>query len=266
MTEIEALILGVIQGLTEFLPVSSSGHLQIASSIFGTEANENLLFTILVHGATVLSTVVVFWKEIIKIIKGLFAFQWNDETKFTLNIAISIIPVGVVGVLFEKEIETFFNNQITFVAGMLSITAILLAATHFLKSRNNTGDINPTKAFTVGLAQAFAILPGISRSGATIATALILGVDKEKATRFSFLMVIVPILGATLLKAIDFVKTPASSTAISGLSLSIGFISAFLVGVVACKWMVSLVKKGKLLYFAIYCFAVSFFVLVYQII
>lgn len=257
MSLLEALILGIVQGLTEFLPVSSSGHLQIGAAILGVNSADNLLFTIIVHGATVLSTVIVFWKEIINIIKGLFKFQLNEETKLVIYIVISMIPVGIVGVFFESQVEQFFDGQVIFVASMLMITGFLLLATNYLKAKNATGEITYSKSVIIGLAQAFAVLPGISRSGATIATGLILGIDKEKATRFSFLMVIPPILGATLLKIKDLIEQPVSTTEISNAALAVGFISALTFGIFACRWMINIVKKGSLVYFAYYCFAVS---------
>ena len=206
MSTWEALLLGIIQGLTEFLPVSSSGHLQIGTALLGIQSSENLLFTVIVHGATVLSTIIVFRKDIAHIIKGLFEFKFNEETKLVLYIIISMIPVGIIGVFFESEVEKFFEGRTIFVASMLMITGFILLASNYLKAKNKTGEITTTNSFIIGLAQAFAVLPGISRSGSTIATALILGVDKEKATRFSFLMVIPPILGATLLKVKDVVE------------------------------------------------------------
>ncbi|VAW28914.1 Undecaprenyl-diphosphatase, partial [hydrothermal vent metagenome] len=180
MSLLEALILGIIQGITEFLPVSSSGHLQIGAAILGIESTDNLLFTIIVHGATVLSTLIVFWKEIVSIFKGLLKFELNEETKLVIYIIISMIPVGIVGVFFESKLEAFFDGQIIFVAAMLMITGFILLATNFLKAKNSSGNLSYTKSSIIGIAQAIAVLPGISRSGATIATALILGVDKEK--------------------------------------------------------------------------------------
>lgn len=266
MSLLEALILGIVQGLTEFLPVSSSGHLQIGAAILGTNTADNLLFTIIVHGATVLSTIIVFWKEIISIIKGLFKFQLNEETKLVIYIIISMIPVGIVGVFFESQVESFFNGQVIFVASMLMITGFLLLATNYLKAKNASGELSYSKAGIIGLAQAFAVLPGISRSGATIATALILGVDKEKATRFSFLMVIPPILGATLLKVKDLIEQPVIESQISNMALAMGFLGALIFGIFACRWMINIVKKGSLVYFAYYCFAVSTITILIQFI
>lgn len=265
MSTWEALILGIIQGLTEFLPVSSSGHLQIGAAVLGAQTSENLLFTVIVHGATVLSTLIVFWKDIVQIIKGLFKFELNEETKLALYIIISMIPVGIVGLFFESQVEQFFDGQIIFVASMLMLTGFILLASNYLKSKNKTGEITAMSSFIVGLAQAFAVLPGISRSGSTIATALILGVDKEKATRFSFLMVIPPILGATLLKVKDLFEQPALHTDISSAALGTGFIAALIFGIIACKWMINIVRKGNLIYFAYYCFSVATITILIQL-
>lgn len=266
MSTWEALILGIIQGLTEFLPVSSSGHLQIGAVLLGVQSSENLLFTVIVHGATVLSTLIVFRKDIVDILKGLLKFEMNEETKLVLYIIISMIPVGIVGVFFESQVEAFFDGQVIFVASMLMITGFILLASNYLKSKNKTGEITYTNSFIIGLAQAFAVLPGISRSGSTIATALILGVDKEKATRFSFLMVIPPILGATLLKVKEVVEQPALHTDISSGSLIAGFLAALVFGIIACQWMINIVKKGNLVYFAYYCFVVATLTIIIQLI
>lgn len=266
MSTWEALILGIIQGLTEFLPVSSSGHLQIGAVLLGVRSSENLLFTVIVHGATVLSTLIVFRKDIADILKGLLKFKFNEETKLVLYIIISMIPVGIVGIFFEDKVEAFFDGQVIFVASMLMITGFILLASNYLKSKNKSGDITPTNSFIIGLAQAFAVLPGISRSGSTIATALILGVDKDKATRFSFLMVIPPILGATLLKVKDLVEQPALHSDISSSALIAGFMAALVFGIIACQWMINIVKKGNLVYFAYYCFIVATLTIVVQLI
>ncbi len=255
MTALEALILGVIQGLTEFLPVSSSGHLELGSVILGTQSEDNLLFTVVVHGATALSTVVVFRKEIMDIFQGLFTMTWNEPKSYVLKIIISMIPVGIVGVFFEEKIESLFGGNILLVGCMLIITSVLLAFTYFKKGEG--GEITHAKSFVVGLAQAFAVLPGVSRSGSTISTALILNVDKSKATQFSFLMVLPPILGATLLKVKDYAEAPAQHDGISNLALLFGFAAAFIAGVLACSWMVKIVRKGKLIYFAAYCLIVG---------
>ena len=255
MSIIEALILGIVQGLTEFLPVSSSGHIELGKAILNIQTTDNLLFSIVVHGATALSTIIVFRKMILELIKGLFQFKNNESLHYSLKIIISMIPVGIVGILFEDKIEALFTGNVLFVGFMLIFTGILLTITFYVK--NTTKDVSYGRALIIGMAQAVAILPGISRSGSTISTALILGVDKEKATRFSFLMVLLPILGATLLKVKDYIETPSLSGGISTLALTIGFIAAFVSGLVACTWMIKIVKKGKLIYFAYYCFAVG---------
>jgi undecaprenyl-diphosphatase len=255
MNYLEALILGIIQGLTEFLPVSSSGHLEIGTYLLGVKGSNNLLFAIIVHGATALSTIVVFRKDLLELILGLLKFKWNEETQFISKIVLSMIPVGVVGVLFEDKIEAMFNGNIIFVASMLAITGFLLLLTYYAKPKD--GKVTFGKAVIIGLAQAVAILPGISRSGSTISTALMLGVERSKAARFSFLMVLPPILGATLLKVLDFVKEPESAAGVDSIVLIIGFAAAFVSGLLACTWMINIVKKGKLIYFAYYCFIVA---------
>ena len=265
MSLFEAFILGLLQGLTEFLPISSSGHIQLGAYFFGINTSENLIFTVLVHGATVLSTIIVFWKDIIKIIKGVFRFKYNEETRFFLQVVVSMIPVGLIGLFYKDQVESLFDGKIIFVASMLAVTGFLLAATNYIKPSTKTGDVNYLKAFIIGMAQAFAVLPGISRSGATIASALIVGVDKEKATRFSFLMVIPPILGATLLQVVDLIKNPGLTGSTSGSALAVGFVTALVFGILACRWMISIVKKGKLIYFATYCFIVATTVLVLQL-
>ena len=261
MNIVEAIILGIVQGLTEFLPVSSSGHLEIGSVLLGVEGQDNLLFSILVHGATALSTVVVFRKDIMILLKESLQFQLNDSTVYLFKILVSIIPVGIVGVLWKSEIEMFFGGKVIFVSAMLMITALLLFFTHYAKEKE--GEITFVKAIVIGLAQTLAILPGISRSGATISTALLLGVDREKAARFSFLMVLVPILGATLLEVKDLLDMGVSSTGDTSVVTYIaGFLAAFFAGMIACKWMINLVKRGKLLYFALYCFIVGAVVMI----
>jgi undecaprenyl-diphosphatase len=255
MTIFESIILGVIQGLTEFLPVSSSGHLEIGSVLLGVKSKDNLLFSIVLHGATSLSTIIVFRKDISLIVSDLLKFEWNESLEFAIKIFISVIPVGIIGVLFEDQIESFFGGRVVLVGSMLMITGTLLAFTFF--KNNNTGKINYITAFIIGVSQAIAIMPGISRSGATISTALLLGVDKEKATRFSFLMVLIPIVGAMLLKVKDVIEAPELTSDISFLALSAGFITAFFSGLIACSWMIRLVKRGKLIYFAIYCLIVG---------
>lgn len=253
MNWLEALILGLIQGLTEFLPVSSSGHLEIGKAILGIDVKESLIFTIVVHGATVLSTIVVFRKDLLNLFKGLFQFKWNEETQYVSMILFSMVPVGIVGVFFKEEVEGFFNGDVSFVGIMLIITAILLGITFFVKSKSR--NISFRDAFIIGIAQAFAVLPGISRSGSTIATGLLLGNKREEVAKFSFLMVLIPILGENFL---DLFKGDFTSEASIGvLPLLIGFLAAFISGLLACKWMIGIVKKGKLIYFAIYCLLVG---------
>ncbi|MBE6275463.1 MAG: undecaprenyl-diphosphate phosphatase [Bacteroides sp.] len=248
----EALILGLVQGLTEYLPVSSSGHLTIGSALFGIEGEENLAFTVAVHVATVCSTLVILWKEIDWILKGLFKFQMNPETKYALNILVSMIPIGIVGVFFKDEVEAIFGSGLFIVGCMLLLTATLLAFSYYAKPRIKE-NISMRDAFIIGLAQACAVMPGLSRSGSTIATGLLLGDKKEKLAQFSFLMVIPPILGEALLDVIKGLKGEEVMGDISMLSLTVGFMAAFVSGCLACKWMIDIVKKGKLIYFAIYC-------------
>lgn len=254
MNWFEALWLGIIQGLTEYLPVSSSGHLTIASTLFGIEAEENLAFTIAVHVATVLSTLVILWKEIAWIFKGLFQFKVNDETRYVFNILISMIPVGIVGLFFKENVEQIFGSGLAIVGSMLLVTALLLTFSYYAKPRQKE-NISLKDAFIIGLAQAVAVMPGLSRSGSTIATGLILGNNKAKLAQFSFLMVIPPILGEALLDTMKMVKHGAASVMgdISLGVLAVGFVAAFVSGCVACKWMINIVKRGKLIYFAIYC-------------
>lgn len=249
---IEALVLGLIQGLTEYLPVSSSGHLAIGSALFGIQGEENLTFTIMVHVATVLSTLVILWKEVDWIFKGLFKFQMNDETKYFLNIVVSMIPVGIVGVFFKDAVEDVFGSGLMIVGAMLVLTSVLLAFSYYAKPRQKE-KISLRDAFIIGLAQACAVMPGLSRSGSTIATGLLLGNKKEKLAQFSFLMVIPPILGEALRDVVKAMKGEAVSAGIDTLPLIVGFVAAFVSGCLACKWMINIVKKGKLIYFAIYC-------------
>lgn len=256
MSWIEALILGVIQGLTEYLPVSSSGHLAIASHLFGIQGEENLTFTIVVHIATVLSTLVVLWKEVEWIFKGLFQFKMNAATRYVFNILISMIPIGIVGVFFKDTVEEIFGSGLLIVGCMLLLTAALLAFSYYAKPRQKE-NISLKDAFIIGIAQAFAVLPGLSRSGSTIATGLLLGDNKAKLAQFSFLMVIPPILGEALLDGIKLMKGEDIAGNIPALSLIVGFVAAFVAGCFACKWMINLVKKGKLVYFAIYCAVVG---------
>ncbi|QZE13784.1 undecaprenyl-diphosphate phosphatase [Halosquirtibacter laminarini] len=250
MDHIQALILGLLQGLTEFLPVSSSGHLALGGHFLGLKEENNLLFTIVVHGATVLSTIVVFRKDIWELILALFSGKWDEKTQYIVKLIISMIPIGIAGVFFKDPIESLFDGNIVFVGSMLLITALLLSFTYFFK-RKNTKEVSFKDAMIIGIAQALAVVPGISRSGSTIATGILLGDKKESIAKFSFLMVLAPIIGANLLDVLGGDLT-ASST-ISTSVLCTGFVAAFLSGLLACKWMINIVKRGKLIYFAIYC-------------
>lgn len=254
MSLLQALILGIVQGLTEFLPVSSSGHLELGKAVLGLHAIESLNFTIAVHGATVLSTIVVFRKDIVNVFAGFFQFKWNDETMYIAKILLSMIPVGIVGVFLKDYIKSFFGEgNIVFVGSMLLVTATLLAFTHFAKPKAR--NIKFSDAFIIGIAQAFAVLPGISRSGSTIATGLLLGNKKEAVTRFSFLMVLIPILGENFLDVVSGEMT--ANTQVGMFPIIVGFIAAFVSGLLACSWMIRIVKKGKLIYFAAYCLVVG---------
>ena len=252
MDWLEALILGALQGLTEYLPVSSSGHLAIGSYLFGVNPDDNLTFTVAVHVATVLSTLVILWKEISWIFRGLFKGQLNDETRYVLNIIVSMIPVGIVGVFFKDAVEEVFGSGLAIVGTMLLVTALLLTFSYYARPRQKES-ISMRDAFIIGLAQAAAVMPGLSRSGSTIATGLLLGNKKESLAQFSFLMVIPPILGEALLDVVKGLKGEEAFGGIDILPLSVGFIAAFISGCLACKWMINIVKKGKLVYFGIYC-------------
>ncbi|WP_031427090.1 undecaprenyl-diphosphate phosphatase [Flavimarina sp. Hel_I_48] len=254
MDVLDAIILGVIQGLTEFLPVSSSGHLELGKAILGdsTVPEESLLFTVVLHFATALSTVVVFRKDIIDLFKGLFQFQWNEETQFCTKIVLSMIPAVIIGLFFEEQLESLFGGNILLVGMMLIITALLLWLAD--RAKDTQKPVSFSNAFTIGIAQAIAMLPGISRSGATISTSVLLGNDKSKAARFSFLMV-VPLIFGKIAKDIlggDLTVESGNFT-----TLFIGFVAAFVSGLVACTWMIKLVKKSKLSWFAIYCLIVG---------
>src|SRR5690606_3927460 len=254
MEIIDAIVLGVIQGLTEFLPVSSSGHLEIGKAILGDNSipEESMMVTVVLHFATALSTIVVFRKDIAEIFKGLFQFKYNEETEFSLKIILSMIPAALVGVFFEEELETLFGGNILFVGFMLLITALLLWLAD--KARDTGKPVSFSNALVIGISQAIAILPGISRSGATISTSVLLGNDKGKAARFSFLMVVPLILGKI---AKDILDGKLAGSTVDFVPLAFGFVAAFIAGLVACTWMIALVKKSKLRYFAIYCFVVG---------
>lgn len=254
MEIIDAIILGIVQGLTEFLPVSSSGHLELGKAILGDNSipEESLLFTVVLHFATALSTLVVFRQDVWEIIKGLIQFKWNEETRFSLKILISMIPAAFLGLLFEEQMEGFFGGNIAFVGYMLLITALLLYLAD--KAKETQKKVTYLNSFIIGVSQAIAILPGISRSGATISTSVLLGVDKTKAARFSFLMVVPLIIGKM---AKDIIGGELQFQSEQTIAMGAGFIAAFIAGLVACTWMIQLVKKSKLSYFAIYCFIVG---------
>jgi len=251
---LDSLILGIIQGLTEFLPVSSSGHLELGKSILGDNSlpKESMIFTVVLHFATALSTIVVFRKDIFEIIKELLKFEWNSNTQFIFKIIISMLPAALIGVFFETELESLFSNNIVLVGAMLIITGLLLLLAD--RAQNTSKNVSFKNAFTVGVAQAVAILPGISRSGATISTAVLLGIDKTKAARFSFLMVI-PLIFGKIFKDIFSGELSYENAQIT--SLGIGFITAFVSGLLACTWMIRLVKNSQLKYFAYYCAVVG---------
>ena len=258
MDWLQALILGIIQGLTEYLPVSSSGHLAIGANLFGMSGEENLTFTVAVHVATVLSTVVILWKEIVWIFADIFKCM-----KYAVNILISMIPVAIVGLLFKDKVEAIFGSGLLVVGICLMITASLLAFSYWAKPRQRE-NISPFHAFVIGIAQALAVLPGLSRSGSTIATGLLLGNKKEKLAQFSFLMVVPPILGEALLdvKAMADVGVSQAMAGLSPVVLAIGFLAAFVSGCLACKWMINIVKKGKLIWFAAYCVVAGIFAII----
>lgn len=255
MSWIEALLLGLVQGLTEFLPVSSSGHLTIGQEILNlnTSSADNLLFTVTVHAATVLSTIVILWKEIEGLFKGtFFSKEWNTEKIYVSKILLSMIPVFVIGMFFKDEVEAIFGSGLLIVGCCLLLTASLLAFAYYAKPRQRE-TISFRDAFIIGVGQAIAVLPGLSRSGTTIATGLLLGNKKESVAQFSFLMVLIPILGETFLNVLDMIEDPSLLGGIGFAPLAVGFFAAFISGCLACKFMINLVKKGKLIYFAIYC-------------
>lgn len=263
MTWLDALWLGLIQGLTEYLPVSSSGHLEIANTLLGIKGSDNLVFAVLVHAATVCSTLVVLRKEIAGLFYGLFRFRWNDETQYVAKILLSMIPVGIVGVFFKDTVESFFGNGLLVVGIMLLVTALLLTFAYRAKPRKKDS-ISYRDAFVIGLAQACAVLPGLSRSGTTIATGLLLGDKKEQIARFSFLMVIIPILGEAFLDLVGGEFSPAES-GLSVTAMLVGFLAAFVSGCAACKWMLKLVQNGRLVWFALYCALMAVFCIVHAL-
>lgn len=253
MNIFEAIVLGLIQGLTEFLPVSSSGHLEIGKALFDIDKGKNFYFTIAVHGATVLSTLVVFRKELFELAKGVFQFRMNEETRYALKLLLSMIPVVIVGFFLKEEVEGLYNGNMLFIGLMLLVTSMLLAVGHFAarKERN----IGYWDAFIIGIAQAFAVIPGISRSGATIATGMMLGNRKDELARFSFLMVLVPILGANFLEVVTTADKATGS--LSPAVLIAGTVTAFISGYAACRWMISIVRKSRMIWFAAYCLLVG---------
>ena len=262
MEIIDAIILGSVQGLTVFLPVSSSGHLELGKAILGADSlpEESLLFTVVLHFATALSTLVVFRKDVAEILKGLFQFKWNEETQFSLKIIISMIPAAMVGLFLEDFLEVFFDGAIIIVGIMLVITAILLYLADMAKTTNK--NVSFRSAFVIGVAQAVAILPGISRSGATISAAVLLGVDKTKSARFSFLMVVPLILGKM---AKDLLSGDVNFVGDQAIAMGAGFAAAFVAGLAACTWMIKLVRQSKLTYFAIYCLIVGLIAIAWSV-
>lgn len=248
MNWLEALVLGVIQGLTEFLPVSSSGHLEIVNALFGIKPSDSFIFTIAVHGATVLSTLFVFWQEILKLIKGTFKFELNEETGYVSKLFVSMIPVGLVGLFFEDFVKTMFRGNLVATGIEFLITASLLAMAHFIRPKER--NINYLDSFIIGIAQAIAVVPAISIFCATIATGLLLGNKKDEVTKFSFLMVLIPVIGANLM---EITKGDNFTGGLNILTIIIGFLAAFISGCFACRWMISLVRRSKMIWFSIYC-------------
>jgi undecaprenyl-diphosphatase len=256
MTLFEAVLLGIVQGITEFLPISSDGHLELGKAFLNIQDADNLLFTILVHGATVLSIIIIFRQDIIHLFRHLFSFQWNDDTRYIAKLLLSMIPIGIVGVFFEDKIAALFTGNVQLVGGLLIINGFILLLSQLRISQQKDRTVSFLDALLIGIAQCVAVLPGISRSTCTISTALVLGIEKKQAARFSLLMVIIPILGATLLKFKDFLEAP-TSTQDNALPYLVGFIAAFATGLLACQWLVTIVQRGKIAYFAIYCFVIG---------
>ena len=253
MNLFEAIVLGLIQGLTEFLPVSSSGHLEIGKALFELDKGKNFYFTIAVHGATVLSTIVVFRKELADLIRGVFKFRMNEETGYVLRIFVSMIPLALVGFFLKEEVEGLYSGNMLLIGLMLLVTSLLLTIGHFASGKGRS--ITYRDAFIIGLAQAFAAIPGISRSGATIATGMMLGNRKDELARFSFLMVLIPILGANFLEVVS--STDKITESLSPVVLIAGTLTAFISGYAACKWMINIVRKSKMIWFAAYCLLVG---------
>ena len=276
MDTLNALIMGVVQGLAEYLPISSSGHLEICREILGLDLTgaESLEFDVMLHVATVLSTIVILWREFFPLCRSFFTLRKDANTTTVLKILVSCIPVGIVGVFFKDNIEAFFGTDLTLVGVCLLVTAALLSFSYFFRTRpleESAGrvykprDITFLDAFVIGIAQAVAVLPGLSRSGTTIATGILLGDKREQVARFSFLMVIIPILGQALLDIKDYITEPATTaaTSIGVIPMLVGFLASFIVGCLACKWMLDIVKKGKLVWFAVYCLAVGILCIVF---
>ena len=255
MNWLQALILGIVQGLTEFLPVSSSGHLEIGQALLGTSGEENLTFAIIVHAATVLSTLAVLWREVAKLFHGTFTtWRWNEEKDYVAKLLVSMIPVFIVGMFFKDQVESFFDNGLLLVGICLLITAALLALSEWLqKKRKNAGhEVTYKDAIIIGVAQACAVLPGLSRSGTTIATGLLCGVKKEKVAQFSFLMVLIPILGEAFLDLLKLLQGELTSE-LGVVPAVVGFVAAFVTGCLACRFMIEIVRRQRLVWFALYC-------------
>ena len=254
MSWLEALILGIVQGLTEFLPVSSSGHLEIGQALLGTSGEDNLTFAIIVHTATVLSTLVVLWREVAQLFKGTFTtLQWNSEKDYVAKILVSMIPVFIVGMFFKDQVEAFFGNGLLLVGVCLLITACLLALSEWLQKKRAGGhEVTYKDAIIIGLAQACAVLPGLSRSGSTIATGLLCGVKKESVAQFSFLMVLIPILGEAFLDLLKLLQGEIT-VGLGVVPALVGFVAAFVTGCFACRFMIEIVRRQRLVYFAVYC-------------
>lgn len=276
MEWLDALILGIVQGLAEYLPISSSGHLEIFRKILGIDlpSDQVLQFDIMVHAATVCSTIVILWPMFSRLCRSFFTFRRDDDFYYVCKILVSCIPVGIVGVFFKDQVEAFFGNGLTVVGICLIATACLLAFAHFSGVDRRTGrmvsgergrDIGWLDAFVIGCAQAVAVLPGLSRSGTTIATGILIGDKRDKVASFSFLMVILPILGEAILDTAKLLSGhTAAENSVGTLSLVVGFASAFVVGCCACRWMLSLVRRGKLVWFAVYCLAMAVVCLLWQ--
>ena len=264
MTLLEAAILGIVQGITEFLPISSDGHLELGKALLHIQGADNLVFTILVHGATVLSIITICRDDIAQLLRQLFRFTWNNDTRYIAKLLLSMIPVGLVGVLLKDQVESLFNGRVSLVGLLLIINGFILLLSNLrLRPEQPDRQVSYLDALLIGIAQSFAVLPGISRSTCTITTALALGIEKAQAARFSLLMVIIPILGATALQIKDLAEAPAATATNNAyLPYIVGFLTAFASGLLACNWLIALVKRGKIAYFAIYCFAVGIIALI----